>query len=424
MNKVKNKKGSGFWLYKLAAIASAILIWVFVTVTQNPLTEVRHTVPVELRGLAENLSMDIISYQVNVRVQGTSATISNINAADIEAYADFTGLSPGEATVDVIVELPESVQLIAQSLKSITVALKEKRAEIFPLEVEIMGETADNYIMLEPVLSPSEVRLWGTDDLIRRVGKVYVAASVQDIAESLEKDLSIMVLDTAGNDITNMFTAEPEIAKVVAPVVYNQPERILAVRVPITGEPALGYQLSLISVTPQTVRVFGDLNRLQSLYFVETEPVDISELRLNTSLTANLALGSGFSSDKRQVTVALQIEPVNYANFTKTLVITYNLGNGLIAEVEQREIKVTVYGPETFVAVLDEVDIVPYVDCSELEEGLYTLPIRIALPANIMLVNISVDTLEVSIYDPNANMADGAPLMEDIYMDGGDTDKR
>lgn len=425
-NKAKNNKVSRNWLYKLAAIFSAILIWVVVTVTQNPLSDVWYTVPVELRGLAGNLSMDQISYQVNVRVQGTSATISSLNTADIEAYADFSGLLPGEAAVDVIVVLPESVQLITQSLKSITVALKEKRAQVFPLEIEIVGEPASNYVLLDPVVSPAEVRLWGTEDFIKRVDKVFVTASVQDIEESFEKDLFVMVLDASGNDITAMFSAEPKVGKVVAPVVYNLPERMMAVRTPIIGEPALGYQLSYISVTPPTVRVFGDLHRLQALDYVETEPVDVSELRATTGLAVNLALGSGFSSDRRQVTVALQIEPVDFANFSKTLVISHNVGDGLIAEVEQPRVQITVYGPETFVALLKEVDIVPYVDCAELEAGLYELPIRVALPANIILGSMSVDTVEVSIYDPNAEIEDDEQLLEALMLavNGGDIDNK
>lgn len=399
MNKANGQKLMSNWAYKLTAILAAVVIWIFITISQNTPDTIGYTVPVEPRGLAPNLAIDRTNYQVYVSVQGTAAAISNLRLADIEAYVDFTGLLAGEVTVDVVVNVPENMTVLSQNLKSITVELKEKRSNLFPLEVVIMGEPAANYKALEATVSPADVLLRGTDEYMRRVSKVYVTAPIQDVeADGFERDLSVTVLDTEGNDITPMFTIEPKVAKVVIPTVYKQPENTVAVRVPITGEPALGYKLSLKSVTPSTVRIFGDLNRVQTLDYVETEPVDISDLDANKTVTVRLALANGITADKSTVTVALQIEPVNYATVSKALVLAHNVGVDMLAEVEQQELQIMVYGPETFIATLDEADIVPYVDCADLAEGAYTLPIRVSLPANIMLMNISADTAEVTIY--------------------------
>ncbi|MCL1906160.1 MAG: CdaR family protein, partial [Clostridiales bacterium] len=298
---------------------------------------------------------------------------------------------------------------------SIEVELKETLTVTFPLFLDVLGEPAAGFKMMEALVSPAEVKLTGADDYIRRIARVYVAASIQDEEESYEKDLSVLVQDTTGNDISAMFTIDPRIARVVVPVMSEQPMRHLAVRVPFSGQTALGYQLSLISTTPSIVQVFGDLNRLQALDYVDTETVDISDWKTDTSLTAKLAPANGFTVYPREVTVALKIEPINSATVVKSIIIGQNIGEDCIAEVEQLTLTIMVYGPETFIASLDEADIVPYVDCEGLGGGEYELPVRVSLPANIILTNISQDTVFVTIIGPEKEDIDGdAPDTEAV----------
>ncbi|MCL1816855.1 MAG: CdaR family protein, partial [Clostridiales bacterium] len=223
---------------------------------------------------------------------------------------------------------------------------------------------------------------------------------------------SVLVQDIAGNDISPMFSIDPKVVRVIAPIMYEQPERLIAVRVPISGLPALGYQLSLISTSPSIVKVFGDLNRLQKLNYVDTEPVDVSELKTDSIKTVRLAPANGFTVYPREVTVSLKIEPINSATITKSLILCQNLSEGYFAELEQRMLIITLYGPETFIATLDEADIVPYVDCEGLSGGEYELPISVSLPANILLTSISENTVPVTIIAPEIE-----ELEEDILLE-------
>ena len=398
--KKQKSKTAILWVYKIASVLAALLIWVLITITQNPLDEVSFTISLEQRSQPESLILEKTVNQVQVRVQATAAVINVLTPADIAAYVDLGGLESGKHELEIMVEHPENVQVLSLRPANIEVELKEPLAQMFPLEVTVEGEPAPGYKQLEALLSPAEVKLTGVQDNLRRVARVYVDASIQGIEESYDKDLSVMVQDRAGNDISAMFSIEPQVARVVIPVLYEQPERMVAVRVAVTGEPALGYQLSLISATPAMVRVLGDLQRLQSLYYVDTEPVDISDLKTDTSRTVRLVPENGFTVYPREVTVAVRIEPVSIISVTKNIILPQNVPTGYIAEVEQLTLTIMVYGPETFIDVLDEADIVPYVDCSDLEGGDYSLPIEVSLPPNIVRMNVSVDTASVTIIAP------------------------
>jgi YbbR domain-containing protein len=407
----KKKKTVSLWIYKIVSVIAAVLIWVMVTITQNPLDNRTFMVSLEQRYLPEGLILEKSVNQVQVRVEGIAAVINELSIADITAYVDLAGLKDNKYVLTVMVEHPDKVQVLTCRPDSIEVELKETLTDMFPLTVEVLGEPAPSYMQLEAVVSPAEVKLSGAEDQMRRVAKVYVAAAINDMEESYDKYLSVLVQDVEGNDISGMFTMEPKVANVVIPILSDQPERMVAVRVPISGKPALGYQLSLISTTPSMVRVFGDLNRLMSLDYADTEPVDVSDLKTDTSLVVRLAPLNGFTVYPREITVALKIEPVNSVTVSKSIILCHNVSEGHIAEVEQLTLSIIVYGPETFIAALNEADIVPYVDCAGLISGDYKLPINVSLPANIMVLSISEDRAAVTIIAPEAE-----PLDEEIKL--------
>ena len=405
------------WIIKVISVLAAVLIWVIVTINQNPLDEKIFMVSLEQRSLAQGLILEKNVNQVQVRVQGTAAAINDLTTADISAYVDLDGVKAGKYELEVLVEYPDNVQILTRRPTSIEVELKETQTETFALTVDVVGEPASGYNRMEELVFPDEVRLTGAEDHMRRVDKVFVVADIHDIEADYDRNLSALVQDLAGNDITAGFVIEPKVVRVVVPVVGDEPERMMGVRVPISGEPALGYQLAYISTTPSVVKVFGDLNRLQALYHVDTEPVDISDLNADYSKTVRLAPANGFSVYPQEVTVSLNIEPVNSASVTKSIILCHNLDEGYTAEVEQLTLTIMVYGPETFIAALDEADIVPYVDCEGLSGGEYELPIRISLPANILLLNISEDTVDVTIIAPEADDFDeGIPTEEAVKI--------
>jgi YbbR domain-containing protein len=97
---------------------------------------------------------------------------------------------------------------------------------------------------------------------------------------------------------------------------------------------------------------------------------------------------------------------VNSITISKSIILCHNLSEGYSAEVEQLTLSIIVYGPETFIAALNEAEIVPYVDCAGLEGGDYELPIEVSLPPNIDRMSISEDTVTVTMIAPEEEAAD------------------
>jgi len=389
--------------FKILALLLALTIWLYVTVKDNPLSEATYSVPVEIRNLSDDLSQPENNYQVQIRVQGQAALINEITGHDLVAYVDLQGMEAGEVMPKIEVSLPENVTLISLSPDSVQLSLEPKVQEAFPLEVKVSGAPAEHYRVLDPVLSPELVTVSGSAPRIAEIGSVFVSAEIGGLTENYNRNLSVEVLDKEGNNITQYFTLAPNTVNVVLPVVYDQPEATIAVRAATTGTPAMGYQVSRIVVEPSSVRAFGDLDTLDSLYYLETEVIDITGIRTTTSFTARVVHGGNISLATDYVTVVVQIEPVATASFTRELIHTQGLAETLSCNIPHTMVDVVVAGPDTYISGLNEADIVPYVDCTGITEpGEYELPVQVSLPNNLSLVEASPLTVKVHVVEASS----------------------
>jgi|GEM_PF-1266527 len=384
--------------FRICAVLIALLVWLYVMVTQNPLTEDTFTVPIEMRNLSSQLAIPAINRQVTVRVQGSSGDIGKLSSKDIDAYIDFEGVKEGEAELPVTVTLPAGITLISQTPESMAFTLEAVVGESYDLTVQVIGEPMENYTLLDAVADPNVITLSGSEANIRNAKAVFVSADVTELAENYSKNLAVEVLDANGNNITDLFTITPATVNVLIPVVFEQPEKSIAVREVIVGEPALGYQVSRVVVQPATVRVFGDLDVLNALYYLETSPIDVSGLKKTTSMTAAIQHGNNISLSAETVTVVVQIEPVDTLDFQKGLLYGENLAEGLHCDIPSVTLNITVSGPGTYIGTVSAADVVPYLDFSDITApGVYVLPVSVSLPVNISLAGVSPGTVQVEV---------------------------
>ena len=372
--------------FKVLALLLSLFVWAYVTANQNPLVEATYSVPVEIRNLAENLAQPETNYQVQVRVQGISGVIDELSSYNFVAYVDLTDMQAGEATPEVVVDPPDHVSLISRSPESIPLTLEEKVSASFNIEVKLNGEPAESYNALEPVLSPELITLSGSEAHIAEVGSVYVPADISGLSANYSKNQAVEVLSTSGENISEYFAFAPSSVSLLVPIVFDQPEADLPVRGLTTGLPGQGHLVSRTVVEPSTVRVFGSLEKLEAIYYLETEAVNISGLTATTSFTARLQAPEGVSLAQETVTVVVQIEAVDVQTFTCYLSELRNLDPSLSCRLDEVSCQVTLAGTATHLATATAEDIHLYLDFSDITApGVYEIPLRADLPANLSL---------------------------------------
>lgn len=385
--------------YKIIAVVLALLLWFYVYLSDNPITEQVFNVPLQPLQLGQGLVMVDSNVSVQIRVQGQKQVLERAELRDISAYINLSNLEAGEHDLKVYVTLPDSLQQVSVNPANVTVRLEPTQSKRVPVEFVIEKTLLrSDYIMLEPHLEPAEIIVFGPSAYLDEVGSAFVSLDLSEATESLVVSLPVQLRDNLGEVINRNLELEPQTVQVFVPVVGAQPERMLPVNVPILGAPAPGYLVSRLVTQPSVVRAFGDMQALLDLKTLETMAIDITDAKGNISRQTELVLPGGITvADNRNIQVEIMIEPALQKNIEKALIYHYNTPQDVMVEAQHQRVSLVVNGPESFIENLNEGDIIPYVDLQSLEEGEHALAVQVNLPANITLVSISPQVEQITI---------------------------
>ncbi|HUF24440.1 MAG TPA: CdaR family protein [Vicinamibacterales bacterium] len=155
--------------------------------------------------------------------------------------------------------------------------------------------------------------------------------------------------------------------------------REVPIRADVEGEPAPGYVLGRITVTPASVEVIGPSSDLHALRDATTEPVVVDGLSRNVEETVTVGVDDSALRLREPLSATVRVEilpaPIE-RTFGTVRVEPRNTPGGAEADVAGT-VLVAVRGGREALAQLDASQVVAYVDLAGLGPGRYNLPVRI-----------------------------------------------
>lgn len=173
--------------------------------------------------------------------------------------------------------------------------------------------------------------------------------------------------------------------------------KTVPVRVRTTGVVPDGSQLSSTEVVPDTVTIRGRSAQLKDIADVETESIDISSLKEGAVLEAALHIPDGITVQGAQkVAVRFVVQPER--SRINAVIALRNVPDGMTADLHQTSADVTVTGNADLLTSPQELNQVQlYVDCSGLEAGQHTLPVKVEYYGQLTVQQITPHQVTVML---------------------------
>ena len=389
----------------LWALAMALAVWVAAVTAADP-DEVRpypEPIPIEIIGQDPGLVITgDVPKQVELTLRAPSSVWQELLAKkdSIQAILDLSGLSSGEHTLDIQIQISITpVRIVSVTPQTVTVTLEPFASQSFPVDLNTGGEPAIGYQAGTPNLQPKEVTVSGPQSLVERVTQVRASINLADVRESIEQTVSVQPLDENGQIVTGVGLNPSEVA-VTLPVIQQGGYRDLAVKVVVSGQVASGYRLANITVFPPVVTVFsGDPALVNSLPGVlETQPLDLEDANdeLTTRLGINLPEGVSLVGDQT-VLVRVNVSPIQSSlTLSNQAIEVEGLPTGWYAQVAPDNVDVILSGPLPLLDTLSPQDVRVVLDVTDLTEGTHQLTPKVeTLVSDLVVESILPGTLEV-----------------------------
>lgn len=402
---------------KAASLAGAIIIWLIIMNINDPvITRIIYDVPVNVVNSSYIESMGL-SYKISdgydtiaVTVRGNRSLVESLTASRFNVVADLTqiiSLETDPVMVPLTVDCPNiSKENMTASPRNINIDIEEMVSRDFVINATAAGTTpANGFEVGEMTVDPETVTIRGPGTLMEKIERVNAVVDVSGVRADKDMQPSIQITDKNGEQITDtqmsylsMNVSEEEMTVHVTVFAVRSG---VSLQVETSGEPASGYTVGNIAVTPSTLSVVGSravLDALEQNGNVITIPadsglVDVTDKSSDVSvkidireiLPDGLSLASQISNT---AVVSVQILPANSRSIT---VETRNIDiegllDGYSCVFESSSLVIKIQGPPEILDELTASSLHARVELSGILTGRQKVPVIVDLPDDTSLV--------------------------------------
>jgi len=391
------------WGIGLLALVLAMSLWVYVTDKENPERVVRvpGAVPIETVNVPPDQAVfPPLDESVTVRVRAPEAAIGGLEPEDFRASVDLADVTSQQVTVPVRVEPNDPrVEVVEVQPAEVVVHLEDVTSRSVPVQPNLVGAPPRGYQAGTPLIEPLEVVITGAETLVGRVDAVEADVNLTGARTDFQETLLLQARDELGGNIQGV-KIEPESAVVRVEITQLEFSGAFIVRPDVSGSPADGYNVTSVRVEPAIVILTGPAEVFQNIDPVEgisTEAVSIEGASTDVVRPVALRLPSGATTEQPTVTVRISIAVAQGTRTFDVPLEAVNVPSGLIADLQQATVEVTLRGAVPDLNAITAEQIVATVDVTDREPGDYDLPVSVQLPAGATVASITPPQVAVTV---------------------------
>lgn len=388
------------------SLVIGILLWVIVTDVENPtrVDTFSAQIPVEAVNVGPDLAVANSSLPtVQVRVSAPEDAWDELSVTNFRAFVNLNGLEAREQVVPVSVEVSgvSRVRVVETVPGRIPVNLEPLETRQVPVTTRVVGVAPRGYEPGRVQPDRTTVEVAGPQSLVSRVSAAVATVNVTGLTVGLEQNVGLVPTVEGGGEIRGV-TVRPETVRVSVAVIQSQLTRTLPVTAEVTGQPAAGYRVSGVKVTPTTVTIEGRIDVLQALDTLSLPGVDVGGQTSDVKTTVRPNVPEGVSIVPPGTTVAVEVTVTPVAGsvaLTLAPEVT-NVRQGLLARVNPGSVSVILDGPLPRLNALPSGAVRATVDASNLGPGTTELRVNVAVPDGVFVRQVQPVNVSVTLAPP------------------------
>ncbi|MDQ6883396.1 MAG: CdaR family protein [Candidatus Dormibacteraeota bacterium] len=282
-----------------------------VAYTANPTQSHTHRVTLDHPVLPSGLVVVGDLPQILVTVTGTAADLTHFDIRTLHASGDFSRVKPGNDRIPIHVENPNpNVQIVAPT--SVTIPIDELASATQPVSIERVHALPAGFHELTATTSvtPATVKIDGPKSLLAGA-QAIVVVDLSGITGPVDLTPLVVVRDPKKGIVLKGITVTPPQVSVKMTIQADAVTETKPVGWTLTGQPAAGYRVTNVTLSPLQVNATGLLNTLAGLNLVPTDAVDVNGASADVirTITVRPPAGVAVSQSTVQIHVFISKSP-------------------------------------------------------------------------------------------------------------------
>jgi YbbR domain-containing protein len=328
------------------------------------------------------------------------ATSTFVATIDLNGLADRTGV----VSVPIEVRTADDRVRVLEFKPTFATVELDRLVSRSDVPVSVVHGAVPDGLTLGPIeVAPTTVTVSGAASIVAKVDSVRADVEIQASGINVDEEVQLVPVDKLGNALSPLDVA-PSTARVTIAVFSDRQSRTMPVNPVITGQPAAGFEIESVVVTPQVVLVAGDPDQLAELARVDTDPIPMNGVSADETVRVGLALPTGVVAvGDDTVTVTIKIRPVTATRTFDAGLRLVGARNDLRYALSTDRVLVTIGGSTADLDRLSATTLVVDLDVTDLGVGAHEVPVTANLPTGTTLVAASPAKVTVTISLPEGS---------------------
>ena len=398
ISKVHSGAEAGSHFIKLLALFFAVVLWIVVVNTDDPMVRKSMTISVSMKN-QEYITdmgkyMDVLNESNTVTFYYTTkrSVWDGISSADFSATADMEKIEAkanGGYRVPVSVSAIRNANQITIETKQLylDVALEDLGKQQFQIKANTAGTVAEGCALgTVDINSTNVVQVSGPASVVNAIDSVIATINVDGMSIDITDNVVPVFYDANGQVIdTTKLEKSVETVRISAQILNTKEVPLVLSTI---GTPAEGYRLVGISCNPTTVRVKGEAAVLNTLDKITIPPevLDLTGVTATVDKTIDMStyLDEGVSlviSSDAKVNITAEIEPVETKEYKVPVSnITANgLKSGYQLSYSERYVLVNITAGRSAHNALNAAEIKGTIEVANIGEGTHSVAVTFVL---------------------------------------------
>lgn len=385
------------WGIKLICLLAASVLWIYVTTSQNSIAKFPGSIPIKVFNARSSLVPVFDIKAVDIKVMTESSNWKKLSADSFSAYIDLSGYSEGTYEVPVnVVSSISGVQIVQKTPDKILVSLEPVLTKEVVIERKIEGKAGEGLVAGSVIFSPEFVSIRGAKSLIESIDGVVATITLAGETQNFTKKVPLGFTDARFSD--QGIEIDPSEAEATVSIIKGTDAKTVGIRANLMGNVKANYYLANITVTPSIIEITGSMSQTTDIKYIQTAPVDVTDLSAGLSQDVSLQLPDGISivgSTSAKVHLQVDILPVETTrDFTVSNFKIANSADYVVLIFAPAEVKIKCSGANALLNSLKSSDFKINFDLTgktrnDNKEILYSLsPTNIDAPVGVVVNEI------------------------------------
>jgi YbbR domain-containing protein len=291
------------------------------------------------------------------------------------------------------------IQVLSAVPQYVAVRLETVTPKEVPVVV-VPGPLPSGIQVRPPVASIQKATVRGAKSDVDRVTSAQAVVPIDASGIDIDRAFVLTPVDSLGEVIRGV-DVEPATVNVAMSVFKDLRTATVPVAPDITGDPASGFQVTAVVVTPTVLTIEGDPADLANVATAATQPISIEGRSSDVDVDVALAFPSGVSSASGStVHVHVVIRAITQSrNFTAGVSLVGARSDRAYALPIDRVV-VTISGTQADLDALSGTSILVSADVTSFDVGTHTVPLKVQIPAGLTVVATSPPNVTVQVTLP------------------------